>query len=299
MKNLILIAAIIGISHMANALDTHVEVFPAKDSNVNSFIFFDSVGSLIVDTTRSSQEAVEVAKHARSHGAPPKIIFITHGHPDHYLGMGALKKEFPDAKILVANQRVKNDIINFAKFAADNHWFDSTEPAMNPKSEKNPNGFDYENEIQILGGKTLDLPGGEKLEVTGTFLPMEASHETMLYSKELNSLFASDLVYNGVHLWLGSGVDAQAITNWRSELKRLKAKYGPMKSIIYPGHGKPVDSKIFDIDRTYMKDFLAIVKKSKTQEEAKSEMIKKYPTWENTDFLLVQSIKNHFKLLKK
>jgi hypothetical protein len=48
-----------------------------------------------------------------------------------------------------------------------------------------------------------------------------------------------------------------------------------------------------------MKDFLAIVKKSKTQDEAKTEMIKKYPTWENTDFLLVQSIKNHFKLLKK
>ena len=31
-------------------------------------------------------------------------------------------------------------------------------------------------------------------------------HETTLYSKELDTLFAADLAYNKVHLWLGVGV---------------------------------------------------------------------------------------------
>ena len=293
----LVIVAMVTHHCLANASDVQVEVFSAKAADVNSFIFFDSVGSLIVDTTRNSKEAMEVAKLARSHGVP-KVIFITHGHPDHYLGMGALKREFPDAKILVASQQVKDDIISFAKAAEQGHWLDD-EPLMKPKSEKNPAGFDYQSEIQILGGNTLELPGGKKIEVMSDFPATEAAHETALFSKELNSLFASDLVYNGVHLWLARGVDQEALKNWQTQLKVLKTKYSPLKVKVYPGHGKPSSSEVFDTDLTYMNDFIAIVKKSSTQEEAKSQMANAYPTWANADFILSQSIKNWFAILRK
>ncbi len=275
-----------------------VEVFAAKTSSVNSFVFSDSVGTLIVDATRNSKEATEVAQLAKKYGKGPQIIFITHGHPDHYLGMGALKKEFPTAQIFVASQKVKDDIIAFAQLAAQNHWLDD-EPLMSPKSQSHPDGFDYKNEIQVLSDNTLTLPGGEKLEVLTDFPATEAAHETLLFSKELNSLFASDLVYNNVHLWLGNGVDAKAIENWQLELKKLKSKYSQQGLKVYPGHGSQTDSKIFDTDIKYMNDFLVAVNKSKTQEEATATVIQKYPGWENTNFLLVQSIKNQFKLLKK
>jgi glyoxylase-like metal-dependent hydrolase (beta-lactamase superfamily II) len=265
---------------------------------VNSFIFFDSAGTLIVDATRGGKEAVEVAKLARKRGAAPKIILITHGHPDHYAGMAALKKEFPDSKIFAATRHVKDDIIESARFMNQGGWLDD-EPLMKPKSEQNPGGFDYQGEIHVLAEPVLTLPGGEKIEVLTDFPPTEAAHETVLFSKDLNAIFASDLVYNGVHLWLGRGVDAKGIENWRAALKALKAKYAPLKTKVYPGHGKATDSGIFDTDANYMKDLLAIVKESKTPDEAKAAMARKYPSWENADFILAQSVKNQFALLKK
>jgi glyoxylase-like metal-dependent hydrolase (beta-lactamase superfamily II) len=170
---------------------------------------------------------------------------------------------------------------------------------MKPRSQKNPGGFDYQNQIQVLSGDFLTLPGGETIEVLSTQIPTEAKNETLLYSKELNALFASDLAYNGVHLWLAGGVDSAAIENWQSELKSLKAQYSSLKVKVYPGHGKPTDTNIFDVDTKYMRDFLAIVRRSKTQEEARASMIKKYPTWKEADFILIQSIKSQFGLLKK
>ena len=296
MNQLLLSICIAGLSSVASASDVHVDVFSAKAANVNSFIIFDSVGSLIVDTTRNSKEALQVATLARTHGIP-HIIFVTHGHPDHFLGMGALKKEFPDAKILVASQDIKDDIIEFAEMAEKNHWTDD-EPLMKPKSTQNPDGFDYEQEVQVLSGNYLKLPGGEKLEVLSQSPPTEAKHETLLFSKDLNALFASDLTYNGVHLWLGRGVDSQAIENWKTELLSIKNKYAPFKVKVYPGHGEPTDPLIFDTDIKYINDLLMTVKSLKTQEEVTAAMEKKYPNWKGSDFLLKESIKNQFELLK-
>jgi glyoxylase-like metal-dependent hydrolase (beta-lactamase superfamily II) len=280
------------------ALAVQVDVFSAPTANVNSFIFSDSVGSVIVDATRTSKDAIEVVKLMRRHGGGLQTIFITHGHPDHYLGLGELKRQFPEAKVFVATEQIKNDIISFAKKAQVEHWL-SDEPFMVPKSELSPQGFDYENEIHVLPQSTLVLPGGMKLDVMVLNDPTEAAHETMLYSKDLHALFASDLVYNKVHLWLAGGVDAGAIQNWRHELRQLKSKYAPLKVTVYPGHGNAADASIFDVDINYLNDFLGTIRESKTQAEAEAKMIKKYPSWENSDFILKQSIKSQFEQLRK
>lgn len=272
--------------------DLVVSPFAGKEANVNAYVFSDARGSLIVDATRKSEDAKSLADFARSKGVPVKTIFITHGHPDHFVGLPVLKKEFPDAKFLVASERVKDDIINMASMK----WM-SSEPAAQPKSEANPNGFDYKNEIGVLDSSVLKMPGGGSLEVISDFPATEAAHETALFSKELNAVFPSDLVYNKVHLWLAGGVDAAGIKNWRAALDRLKRLYGPLHAKVYPGHGRPADTSVFDADEKYMDDLLAIVKSAKTEDDAKKSMMKMYPDWENADFILVQSIRNQTKLL--
>jgi glyoxylase-like metal-dependent hydrolase (beta-lactamase superfamily II) len=294
---LLSIALAAGLSHTASASVVHVEVFSAKSASVNSFIIYDSVGSLIVDSTRSSKDALRVAKLARAHGTDPAIIFITHGHPDHFLGMGALKQQFPDAKILVASQGIKDDILEFAEMATKNRWIED-EPLMKPKSVKNPRGFDYQQEIQVMSGNTLGLPGGERLEVFSQFLPTESAHETTLFSKDLNALFASDLAYNGVHLWLGNGVNRKAMRNWQSELQKIYDQYSLVKIKIYPGHGMATDVTVFKTDLNYISAIRDAVVSSKTEAEAKVIMIEKYPHWESADFILNESLKNLFKVLK-
>jgi glyoxylase-like metal-dependent hydrolase (beta-lactamase superfamily II) len=273
-----------------------VAVFAAKEADVNAYVFSDGQSTMIVDTTRSGKEAKELAALARTQGPDPEIIFVTHGHPDHYLGMRALKAEFPGAQILVPTQEVKDDIIGFSQFMESVQWLEG-EPSMKIKSGANPDGFDYQNEIRVLDSNQLKMKGNSVIEVKTISSVTEASHETVLYSKDLNAVFASDLVYNRVHLWLGVGVTLEAIKNWQAELDQLKSVYGPLGATVYPGHGKVTDASIFDINKRYMDDLLAVVPEAKTQDEAKERMMRKYPGWANTDFLLVQSIKFQTELL--
>jgi glyoxylase-like metal-dependent hydrolase (beta-lactamase superfamily II) len=293
MKHLSCLMGVVALSTLGLAGEGNqlaVTVFEAREANVNAYVFSDGKGTLIVDSTRNSNEAGKLAALARSKGSAPEIVLITHGHPDHYLGMSALKKEFPNARILVATNQIKDDIIAFTKFMESVKWLEG-EPTMKPKSASNPNGFDYQNEIGVLASDHLTMPGGSILEVNSTFPTTEAPHETVLFSKDLNSVFASDLVYNKVHLWLGVGVTADAIRNWQSALRALKETYGPLMSNIYPGHGVVASAALFDTDMNYMNDLLAAVREAKSEEGAKAVMMKKYPGWANSEFLLAQSVK--------
>ena len=81
-----------------------VSVYAAEEADVNAFILADPKGTFIIDCTRNSNEAKKVADLARSKGKTPKLMLITHGHPDHYMGMAQMKKEFPGLRIVVANR---------------------------------------------------------------------------------------------------------------------------------------------------------------------------------------------------
>ncbi|PGL70108.1 MBL fold metallo-hydrolase [Bacillus sp. AFS055030] len=275
-----------------------IDVYHAEEANVNAYIISDKKGTFIIDCTRNSMEARKVAALALSKGSIPKTMLITHGHPDHYLGMGAMLQEFPDLKIVVASQEVKDDIINFTEWMDSVNWLDN-EVHMKPKSEKYPDGFDYNKRLEVLETNEIVLPGGSVLEVNVDYPPTESAHVTTLYSRDLNAFFSSDLTYNKVHIWLGVGVEREHIKNWQEQLALLMEKYGPLKPTVYPGHGETTDISIFEIDKKYMDDLLNAVQTSDSEDEAKQKMMQLYPKWQNTEFLLTQSIKNQFELSRK
>lgn len=275
-----------------------VYVYGAEEADVNSFVLADAKGTFIIDTTRNSREARKVVELAQSRGKAPEFLLITHGHPDHYLGMAELKKAFPHMRIVVANQGVKDDIIGFSTWMESVGWLEQ-EPQMKPKSTKHPDGFDYQKEIEVLDTPFIKLPGGEVLDVKSDYDATEAEHETTLYSRDLNALFASDLAYNKVHLWLGVGVPRASIEQWKRVLADLESQYGKKKSVVYPGHGKPGDVAIFAEDRTYMDALLKVVEESPSEEEAKARMTALYPDYRNADFLLAQSIKFQMTQVKR
>ncbi len=102
----------------------NLTVFPAKEADVNAFVLSDGKERLIVDCTRNSKEAHELATIAKSEGPAPQMLLITHGHPDHYIGMGALKQEFPKLNIVVARKEIKDDIIGFTKWMESMEWLE-------------------------------------------------------------------------------------------------------------------------------------------------------------------------------
>ena len=276
------------------AYNFDVEVFKGDVASVNSYIFSNGKSLIVMDAQGATSEAKKLAEVIKAKNLPLTHILISHGHSDHYIGMDWLQKEFPEAKIVVATADIKKDIKNDSSWMESVGWLDA-EPNLKPKSAINPDGFDYDSNIHILASNELSLSGGGTLELNTSYKPSESEHPTTVYSKDLNALFISDFGYNDVHLWMGEGVTAQHIANWKSELEVFKSQYAKLNPLVFPGHGNPADIKLFDVIIQYIDDFNRITSVAKSKEEAMKKMITLYPDYKEADYLLKYSVDNHVK----
>lgn len=171
-------------------------------------------------------------------------------------------------------------------------WLDK-QPQMKPQDARNPNGFDYQRNIEVLREPRLVLPGGGELEVSVDYPPTECGHMTTVYVPELGALFTSDLCYHGVHAWAGTGVLREHIANGVGVLGQLKARYTREGLKVYPGHGDSSDASLFDMMRIYLNDFVAAVDGEPTNAKVTDRMRRMYPGYAQEEFLLAQSVAFH------
>jgi glyoxylase-like metal-dependent hydrolase (beta-lactamase superfamily II) len=154
-----------------------VEVYKGGFASVNSFIFSNGKSLVVLDVQRKPEEARKLAEIIKSRNLPLTHVLISHGHTDHFTGMAWFHAEFPQAKIVVANEAIKRDIKEYAVYM-DRGGATGAEPALDlalrPRSAENPNGFDYEHTIHVLPDNRLTLDGGGTLELTSDYPPTEA-----------------------------------------------------------------------------------------------------------------------------
>jgi len=264
-----------------------LDIYHGIEASVNAYIFSDNESIILVDCLRNSKEARVLAEEIKKQNKPLTHILITHGHPDHYLGLNVMREEFAKAKIVVAKQEIKDDIIGFSKWMESVGWLE-TEPAMKSKTADNENGFDYENEIEVLNAKVLKLAEGAALDLNSDYMASECEHLTTIYSKDLNAFFANDFCYSGVHPWLA--VDEKNRTYWKTQLDQFKKDLSALNPKVYPGHGQPSGISLFDDVHKYIEDFEATVANSKTRAEAMKKMQDLYPNHQQAGFLLFHSV---------
>lgn len=275
-----------------------VYVHHGKYATVNSYVFSNGRELVVLDVLRKADEARILIEEIRAMKLPLKYILISHGHTDHFTGMGVFREAFPDAKIVVASEDIKRAIKAYAVYM-DSGGATEGEPALDPsikpKSNAYPQGWDYEGNIEVLKSNRLTLPSGGTLELSTDYLPTEADFMTTVYSPDLNALFLADLGYNKVHFWLGDDISWQDIENWKVEMVRLKAEYAARAPKIYPGHGDPTDIGIFDESVRYLNDYTRVMKSATSRSAAQAEMARLYPDYKEADFFLKFSVENHVK----
>jgi len=270
---------------MANQVE--VDVYQGIEATVNAYLFSDTKSAILVDCLRNSTEAKSLTEFIQNKNKTLSHILITHGHPDHYLGMQVLLTAFPAARIVVASAAIKQDIIQFSNWMQEVGWL-ANEPLMQPKSENNEDGFDYDKHITVLEATSLSLSNGAKLELKSDYAAAECEHLTTIYSSDLNAFFPGDFCYHNVHPWLA--IDKNYIENWKKQLDQFTNQFAGTKTIVYPGHGGVANVTLFEKVKQYIETFEATVATRTTRTEAMREMTAQYPTYTQADFLLVYSV---------
>jgi glyoxylase-like metal-dependent hydrolase (beta-lactamase superfamily II) len=251
--------------------------------SVNTYWMSVPDGLLVVDTGRNVSGGHRAAAAIRQTGKPVVAILITHPHPDHVGGAGALREEFPNVPMYASEATaawMRADPLGFYPLARQ---ADPDFPAQLTHPDRT-----------FPADHVLDI-GGVRLH-TAQFGPGESETATAYYEPESRILFSGDLTGEHVTPALLEGRSC----GWLTNLEQLGRRF-PDARTAYPGHGSS-DSSASQIaeQAAYLRTFRGLVRPATSAgsaagadvapDELKSivaELERQYP-----DFPLVASLPN-------
>ncbi len=248
-----------------------IKVFTSPDDQFwnNSVIVEGEHQVMLVDAQLTKTSAERLLQEIKETKKPLSIIYITHEHADHFLGLEVFREAYPRVRI-IANSAVVDRV-------------NKVYPEKIDKWKK------------ILGsGATSHVVAIEKFD--GNFLNFESSkietlkniqgdtdENTMLWIPGQRILIAGDVVVNDMHVYTAE-TDSNAREIWLSSLNKIREL---KPSVVIPGHSKvgaPLDaSTAVDFTENYLLAFEEELKKAKDPDSLINAMKERFPS---ADFLL-------------
>ena len=248
-----------------------IKVFTSRDDQfwVNSVIIEGTHEVMLVDAQLTKTNAERVLGEIKETKKPLSIIYITHEHADHFLGLEVFKESYPGVRI-IANSAVV-DRINEVYQAKIDKW-----------------------KATLGSGATSQVVAIEKFD--GDFIKFESSQieilkniqgdtdeNTMLWIPGQRILIAGDVVFNNVHAYTAES-DSNARGKWLNSINKIREL---KPSVVIPGHsqvGAPLDATTaIDFTENYLLVFEEELKKAKDPNSFINTMKERFPS---ADFLL-------------
>jgi glyoxylase-like metal-dependent hydrolase (beta-lactamase superfamily II) len=255
-----------------------VERFSASEPGAwsNSYLVSDDGEALLFDVFQLRSDAEKLAHAVRASGKRLTKVWVSHAHPDHFLGLDVIVDEFPDAEVLTT-QSVLDDL------RADGPWmYDLLKGKLGPEAPERliePVAVDDQN-VRV---------GATALEIV-EFGPGEAKHHAALRLIDRDAILASDVIYNGAHLYL----QEHNLEGWLArldELDRFAARHGVQT--IHPGHGPAGGLSLIDATREYLTAFASAVQTGNV-DDAREAIVSRFPDHRVQQFLDVFSLPAYF-----
>jgi glyoxylase-like metal-dependent hydrolase (beta-lactamase superfamily II) len=248
-----------------------IKVFTSPDDQfwVNSVIIEGTHEVMLVDAQLTKTNAERVLQEIKETKKPLTIIYITHEHADHFLGLEVFKEAYPGVRI-IANSTVvdRADKVYQQKIDKWKKILGSGATARVVAIEHFDGDF-----IAFDGSKILVLK-----HIQG-----DTDENTMLWIPEQRTLIAGDVVVNNMHLYTPE-TDTKARAKWLNSLQEIREL---KPSIVVPGHSKvgaPLDANTaVDFTENYLLAFEEELKKAKNPDSLINAMKERFPS---ADFLL-------------
>lgn len=233
-------------------------------SPISSTLIYGVRDAVLVDAFITIDQAERLTEWVGKQGRNLTTIYVTHGHGDHFFGIGTLLKHFPNAKAVATPESVKMMRQQASQAFLDSYW----RPRF-PGQIPDPLVIAEE-----LAGNTIDLEGHELVVVL--LGHTDTVGTTCLYVPSIGLVVAGDSVYNGVHLHLGES-DAKQRQEWIAALDLIESLHP--KAVI-AGHKRPEnddDPKIIEETSQYIRDFGHAAETTDTARELYAKMLRLYP----------------------
>jgi glyoxylase-like metal-dependent hydrolase (beta-lactamase superfamily II) len=206
-------------STVVNAIGRYTYPGPGT---VNTWWIETPTSVIVIDVQRDLGHAREALSAVQRIGKPVSAILVTHGHPDHYAGIGVFKAAYPGL-VTYASVTTTETIVK------DGYGFNAFLQQATPDNFPNPV---IAPDRLIAPDATLTIDGVDI--VTHEFGPSDANSMTVYYLPATGDLFSGDIILSGMHAFFYEGASAA----WLTSLDRLASDF-PRAVRLHPGHGEP------------------------------------------------------------
>src|SRR5260370_20667697 len=228
-----------------------IKVFTSPDDQfwVNSVIIEGEREVMLVDAQLTKTSAERVLQEIKETKKPLSIIYITHEHADHFLGLEVFRQASPRARI-IANSAVV-DRINKVYQEKIDKW----------KKTLGSGATSHVVAIEKFDGDFIKFEDSE-IEVL-KHIQGDTDENTMLWIPEQGTLIAGDVSINNMNVYTAE-TDSNARGKWLNSLNKIREL---KPSVVIPGHSKvgaPLDANTaVDFTENYLLAFEEELKKAK------------------------------------
>ena len=227
-------------------------------------LIYGGSDAVLVDTLLTIDQNRALADWIGARRKNLTTIYVTHGHGDHFFGLGMVLDRFSGAKAVA-----RPDVIKVMRRQA------SPESLANFWSPRYPGQIPDRLVIaDELRGNVIELEGRELVVVELGHTDTDAT--TCLHVPSIGLVVAGDAAYNDVHLYLAESSPPKR-QEWIAALDKIESL---KPRAVVASHKRPENDdspRIIEETRKYIRDFDRLAETTKTAKELYDRMLALYP----------------------
>lgn len=234
----------------------------------SSTLIYGARDAVLVDTFLTVEQSRALVDWVIASGKKLITIYVTHGHGDHFFGLAGLLGRFPDARAVAAPE-----VVEAMRSQLTDAWQRDFWRRLFPNQIP-----EHLRVADPLESGTMELEG-HNLDVVDTGRT-DTAHSTVLHVPSIGLIVGGDVVYNGIHPYLGE-TNTESRLEWIATLTKLAAL--KPKAVI-AGHKVPAnrdDPSVVTETQQYLEDFNRLDAVTSNARELYDAMLALYPDHAN------------------